>query len=229
MVPLMTGWLGVPLAHAIPASLLGIIATSAASSLVYLRRGLADTELATKLLLPSVIGAMAGAVLATIMLASDSGKRAVALVFTAVILTSALLMFRRGAASDDGDGPRDYPVPGAAVAAVFGGGVLSTLLGVGGGIINVPVISLIVRAPTKIAIATSAYMIGVTAASGAAVYAAVGRMDAQVAAPTVVGLFVGAQAGARLGTKMSGPALRYAFCLLLLYAAYSMFRKALYG
>jgi len=52
----------------------------------------------------------------------------------------------------------------------FFAGLLSSLLGIGGGVINVPVMSLIMGIPIKVAVATSAFMIMTTAAAGAMVY-----------------------------------------------------------
>jgi len=227
MVPLMTEWLGIPLALAIPASLLGIIATSVASSLVYVDRKTTDIELATKLLLSSVMGAVVGAILSTALLGSQEGKRIVAGVFAAVILASAIIMIRRRPVAEEEGAPADLSVPFRASAGVFGGGVLSTLLGVGGGIVNVPVINLLVGAPVKVAMATSAYMIGVTASSGAAIYAMAGQIDPRIAAPTLVGLFVGGQIGARLAGRLSGATLRYAFCFVLAYSSFLMAKRAL--
>ena len=59
-------------------------------------------------------------------------------------------------------GVRHLPVGGA---AGFASGTLSGLLGIGGGVINVPIMVLVMGLPLKASIATSNFMIGVTAAT----------------------------------------------------------------
>jgi uncharacterized membrane protein YfcA len=226
MVPLMVAWFHVPMGIAVPASLLGIIATSSASSLVYLRQGLTDLSLATRLLIAPVAGAVVGTWFAKPLFGTAQGQRVIAGLFAIVILAITVLMFRRR--QQDADSKDERKLTTAAHAAVFGGGILSSLLGIGGGIVNVPVITLLVGAPVRVAIATSAYMLGVTAASGAAIYAWRGQMDPLVAGPAVVGIFVGAQVGARLAGHIPSKGLRVLFCLVLLYNAYNMAAKAVH-
>ena len=52
----------------------------------------------------------------------------------------------------------------------YGAGVMSGLLGVGGGFIKVPAMNLVMVVPIKMAAATSSFMIGVTAVSSLLVY-----------------------------------------------------------
>ena len=57
-----------------------------------------------------------------------------------------------------------------AIAASFVAGNVSSLLGIGGGIIKVPVLNAWCGIPLRAAAATSAFMIGVTATAGAMIY-----------------------------------------------------------
>ena len=57
-----------------------------------------------------------------------------------------------------------------ALAASFVAGNVSSLLGVGGGFIKVPVLNAWCGVPMRAAAATSAFMIGVTATAGAIIY-----------------------------------------------------------
>lgn len=229
MVPVLTQVLSVPMDKAIAASLLGIIATSAASSVEYLSQKRTDLDLASRLLLSSVVGAVAGTYIGKPLVGTEEGRRVLAGLFAIVTMVVAGLMFRNRRQETDDDPPAGEGVPLRAHGAVFGGGILSTLLGIGGGAINVPTIALAVGAPMKVAVATSSYMIGVTAASGVAIYAWAGMVDPTIAGPSALGLLIGAQLGARCAKFVSGGSLRALFSLVLLYLAYTMARRAILG
>jgi uncharacterized membrane protein YfcA len=110
-----------------------------------------------------------------------------------------------------------------------GAGLVSGLLGVGGGLINTPILHLLLGVPFERAVATSAYMIGVTAASGALVYLARGDVEPGIAAATVLGTLIGAAAAARMAHRVDQAKLRVGFAVVLLYVAYRMIRRGLAG
>ncbi|MCL2330305.1 MAG: sulfite exporter TauE/SafE family protein, partial [Phycisphaerae bacterium] len=99
------------------------------------------------------------------------------------------------------------------------------LLGVGGGIIKVPVMTLVMNVPIKAATATSNFMIGVTAAASAGVYFLRGDVDPFIAAPVVLGITAGATLGSRLLGKMRSAWLRYLFVIILLIVCVQMLIK----
>jgi uncharacterized membrane protein YfcA len=113
------------------------------------------------------------------------------------------------------------------VAGSVGAGVASALLGIGGGLIKVPLMHLVLGVPLRIATATSNLMIGITASASAIVYLLRGGIDAYVTGPTAVGVFVGATLGSRLGHRIGQRALRLLFVVVLLYTAVEMARRAL--
>lgn len=94
-------------------------------------------------------------------------------------------------------------------------GLFSTLFGVGGGIVIVPLLLLLVRFPSHAATATSLAAIGITAAVGAILYAFEGEVDVAYAALVGLPAAAGAVAGASLQQRVSGRALTLAFALLL--------------
>ena len=117
-------------------------------------------------------------------------------------------------------------MPVASVASV-GAGVASALLGIGGGLVKVPVMHLVLGVPLRIATATSNLMVGITASTSAIVYLLRGGIDAYAAGPTAVGVFIGASLGSRLGHRVHLPYLRLLFVAVLLYTAFEMARRAL--
>ncbi len=101
------------------------------------------------------------------------------------------------------------PVPGYQVRRLGLGivgatvaGVVSALLGIGGGIIKVPLMHLAMGVPFRVATATSNMMIGITAAASAVIYLIRGGIDPYVAGPTAIGVFLGATAGSRLAHRV---------------------------
>jgi uncharacterized membrane protein YfcA len=119
-------------------------------------------------------------------------------------------------------------MPVAAVASV-GAGVASALLGIGGGLIKVPLMHLTLGVPLRIATATSNLMVGITASTSAIVYLLRGGIDAYAAGPTAVGVFVGATLGSRLGHRVDLRVLRLLFVAVVLYTAFEMARRAVGG
>lgn len=108
----------------------------------------------------------------------------------------------------------------------FLAGTLSGLLGVGGGFLKVPAMTLGMRVPIKVAAATSNFMIGVTAIASLFVYFARGYVRPFVAAPLAVGVVTGALAGAKTSTHVSPAVLRRILAAVLLLVALQMALKA---
>jgi uncharacterized membrane protein YfcA len=106
-------------------------------------------------------------------------------------------------------------------------GVVSALLGIGGGIVKVPLMNLAMGVPLRVAAATSNLMIGVTASAGGLVYFFRGGIDPYIAAPTAVGVFVGAGLASRLAHRVNAAALRVLFVAVLLLIAVQMMAKGL--
>jgi len=113
------------------------------------------------------------------------------------------------------------------MAGSVGAGVVSAMLGVGGGIIKVPLMHLVLGVPLRVATATSNMMIGVTATSSAVIYLLRDEIDPFVAGPTAVGVFLGASLGSRIAHRIDVRVLRWLFVVMLVYTAIEMSRKAL--
>ena len=72
------------------------------------------------------------------------------------------------------------------------------------------------------AAATSAFMIGVTAASGAVIYYGRGDVIPELAAAAVIGVQIGSTGGLRLGARLRPRALRILMAMVLFAVAGSM-------
>jgi len=106
-------------------------------------------------------------------------------------------------------------------------GFIAGLLGIGGGIVKVPVMHLVMGVPLRVATATSNLMIGITASISAIVYLLRGGIDPYAAAPAALGVFLGASIGSRTAHRIDVRILRLLFVVVLLYTAFEMLRRAL--
>jgi len=232
IVPLLTLSAGLPLRTSVAISLIGVVATSMAGSSRYLRRGLVDVRLALTLESVSIAGAIAGSLVIPFV-----PVHALALLFAAVVAISALHLLlppRADVVSAEDtlppkiDGSPAYTaksIPfGLTVSA--GAGILSGLLGIGGGIVKIPAMILRMGVPTRVALATSNYMIGLTAGASALVFAVRGEIPLRPAAGVALGVLAGATLGARTSRHITAALLRRIVALVLLWAAYQLVVKA---
>ncbi|MBN1948069.1 MAG: sulfite exporter TauE/SafE family protein [Bradymonadales bacterium] len=107
-------------------------------------------------------------------------------------------------------------------AVSFFAGILSGLLGVGGGFMKVPAMNLGMGVPIKVAAATSNFMIGVTAVSSLFVYFARGFIHPLVAVPVVLGVTGGAVTGAFMSQRFAPGIVRWILVVTLLALAVQM-------
>jgi uncharacterized membrane protein YfcA len=113
-------------------------------------------------------------------------------------------------AAASGDGPLLRLALIGVVAGVF-----SALLGVGGGLIIVPLLILAASFPPHAATATSLGAIGLTAVAGVVAYAVRGEVDVGYAALVGIPAAVGALAGVSLQRRVSAARLTLSFASLL--------------
>ncbi len=107
------------------------------------------------------------------------------------------------------------PVWGMAVSALVG--LVAVLLGIGGGIVHVPILSYRLRFPVHVATATSHLVLGATAAIGTLAHIALGAFDHGLhrAGLLALGAVFGAQVGAWLSDRVRGGAILKALAVAL--------------
>jgi len=225
IVPLLTLVFGLELREAVGVSLVSVIMTSSVAAGVYLERHTADLRLGMRLELFTAIGALIGGSIAFLL-----AERLLALLFAGLLIYVAVSMLRaRTPAAPVGPPgePETYEVRNMRLGVVgaTGAGVLSALLGVGGGIVKVPLMHLGMGVPLRVATATSNLMVGITAAASAVIYVIHGGVDPYVAGPTVIGVFLGASIGSRISHRVDVRVLRFLFVAVLLYTAFEMLMK----
>jgi hypothetical protein len=241
IVPLLTLVMGLPLLTAVGVSLICVIVTSGAAAGVYLERRVANLRLGMTLELFTATGALAGSLIAFAI-----PERILEGAFTVLLAYTAASMLRRretaiapdvrvdgpGVAAPSftarlsGPGYRVHRI-GAGVVGSVGAGVASALLGIGGGLIKVPLMHVVMGVPLRVATATSNLMIGITASASAIVYLLRGGIQAYIAAPTAIGVFIGASIGSRIASRIDLRILRGLFVAILLYTAWQMLQRAI--
>jgi len=113
-----------------------------------------------------------------------------------------------------------------ALVSSFVAGNVSSLLGVGGGFVKVPILNAWCGIPMRAAAATSAFMIGVTATSGALIYYGHGMVNPTLAAAAVIGVSAGSAGGMRIGRRMAPVRLKILLGSVLLVVAALMLLRA---
>ena len=223
MVPFLTLVFGIPMHQAIATSLVSIIATSNTSASLYVLKKLADIRLGITLELATVLGAISGGFIAAKVQADI-----LAILFAIVLLYTAFSMLKRQAGDQNSQSsykPQKYPL-GFLISYIAGG--LSGLLGIGGGVIKVAAMYLIMQVPLKVAVATSNFMIGVTASAGCFLYYFRGEVNLPRTGMAVTGVFLGATLGSYLMFSVKSEFLRKLFVLLLIFLALNMFFKGIH-
>jgi uncharacterized protein len=114
----------------------------------------------------------------------------------------------------------------AGLGISFLAGVLSGLLGIGGGVFKVPAINLLCGVPIKAAAATSNFMIGVTAAASAFLYFGRGEVHPAMTAAVVLGIVFGSAIGSYLNRFLGGLLVKRLFAVLLVGVAAQLLIRA---
>ena len=225
IVPTLIIFFHLPVHEAIGISLVAVIATSTATSAVQVERGVTDIRLGFVLELTTTTGAIIASLLAAYI-----SKKALAGLFVAFLVFTILSMAKKAWTSrGDNDATTDMPeyevrnYPAGLGAALLAGS-LSGLLGIGGGLIKVPVMLLFMGVPTRVAAATSNFMIGVTAATSAWIWYSRGYVNLAITGPLVVGVMIGSQVGARNARRVKS---HYIVLLLIAAATYLMIEMLL--
>jgi uncharacterized membrane protein YfcA len=215
LVPALSGIVGLPLPEAVGTSLISISATSISATVSYVRQGLTEPELGVRLVALTSFGALAGG-----FIGLTAGARVIAILFAALAVYTAVYLVRRNwaPAAESGQPAR----PWLAYPLMLVSGALSGLLGIGGGPVNVPVMQVLLGLPLRRAAATSSFMVGVTAATGAVLYLAHGRLQLPTVGVSVIGVAVGAQVAALLQRRVPTRALALIFAAVLLAVAVQM-------
>lgn len=202
----------------IPTGLLLNGLTAGSASLTYYRERMIDFRVALPLVVTSMVAAPLGAYV-TQNISTDIllGLFAVAVLFAAgrMILVSGAAEPQTIRGTD-----RQRALWGAGLG--FGIGFIAGLLGIGGGFLIVPLL-MFMGYPTKIAAATSAFVVVFSSITGFLGHVAVGHFDWQLMLVASAAVILGSQLGSRtMATRMKPIQLKQMFGVVLLFIGFKM-------
>jgi len=110
------------------------------------------------------------------------------------------------------------------LAGAFSGGIVSGLMGLGGGVLVVPVLDILMGVPMHAAAATSMLTMIFTASSGTILNYALGQIDLFFSVTLGIGMVIGAQIGSRLARRVDAVRLKQLFGLVLVFPLIKMMK-----
>ena len=253
VVPFLTAYLGIPIHEAIAVSIVSVIATSNAGGSSYVEQKITNIQLAMFLEVATTAGALIGSFIALLLQSWQLFLTFfVLLVYVAFVTFKTWRADETRIAHGDFmgvkqdrlarylnlsgtyyDSKEKKDVPYLVTRAPEGSlisslaGVVSGLLGVGGGIIKVAAMNIFMNVPMKAAVGTSKFMIGVTGATAALLFFLAGLIDPYLIAPIALGTTLGATVGTWVMPRTKTSVLKVAFGFLVIYFAYTMLAQGL--
>jgi uncharacterized protein len=238
--------IGVPAGVAVASSANQLVGASVSGVMGYWRRGALDPKMASIMLLGGLAGSALGVWIFTLLKQIGQIELAISLLYVAVLTTLGALMIIESAHAllrqrrpgtvrrklHQHNWMHGLPLKtrfrrsklyiSALLPAVMGlvVGVLSGILGIGGGFMLVPAMIYILGMPTAVVPGTSLFQIIFVAANVTFLQAYSNQtVDVVLALLLLFGGVVGAQIGARFGPRLRGEQLRFLLALLLLGVA----------
>ena len=208
---------------AVGTTLPSILPGAVSGTIRYQREGLVDWQMVVWVSAAGLLAVIGGSLLSHAV----PGDGHLLLLTIAVLL--AFTAWRTAFAGPPEDGERGNPAPEVETARIRSGwrpaavglaaGLLSGLLGIGGGVVMVPAFSELLRLPLKSAIATSLVCVGVFAVPATVVHAMLGDVDWRLAILLTIGVIPGARLGAGLTIRAGERRLRLTVGLFLAVVA----------
>src|SRR5687768_8030030 len=186
--------LGVPALVAVGTTLPSVFPSAASGTARYAREGIVDWRVVRWTTPTGIAASVAGALLSRVV----PGEGHLLMLATAFLLGfTAFRMARQPSSGEAGQSEEKPVAPSGALLASIGAlaGLLSGLLGVGGGIVMVPAFSELARLPVKTTVASSLACVGIFAIPGTVTHAVLGGIDWRFAALLAIGVIPGARLG----------------------------------
>ncbi len=237
----------IPPAIAVATGANQVIASSFSGALAHFKRGTIDFKLGTVLLIGGVFGSTLGIFVFAFLRNLGQLDLIISLMYVAFLGTVGGLMLVESVNAirrSRGIGPQTMKKSGqhnwihrlplkmrfrasklfVSVIPVLGLGagigLLSSIMGVGGGFIMVPALIYLLKVPTNVVVGTSLFQIIFVAAYTTIVHSSANQtVDVVLAFVLMVGGVAGAQYGAKAGQRLRGEQLRALLALLVLAVA----------
>jgi uncharacterized protein len=240
---------GIPPTVAVASVTTQITGASVSGAMVHMRRGGVDLKMAGVMTVGGFFGSVVGAALFRILQASGQIDVVIGGLYVFILGWIGIIMLKDGLVAvgviqskkAQTPPPRHnrwvaslpfrwrfytsglYISPVAPLAIGFAAGIMTVLLGVGGGFIIVPAMIYLLAMPARVVIGTSLAMVLSVSAATTMVHAVTTRsVDIVLAALLLVGGVIGAQYGALLALRTKPDLLRLALAVIILLVGLRM-------
>lgn len=254
IVPLLTLFLGLPIKEAVAVSIVTVVAAGITGASRYLKQRITNIRLGLFLEMSTALGAMAGAILA-LSLPSFVLFLLLAAVLIYVGLNQicrgkkeremiehkayeeiredaiARVLNLSGKYWDAAEKAEiKYKVTNTlqGLLASITAGLASGMLGIGGGVLNVPIMNEVMKIPIKVAVATTKFMMSLTASVAALIYINEGRVNPHLASATILGIMLGELVGTRVMNRVHADKIKMLLGIVLTYFGYLMLARGVY-
>ena len=215
--------LGLPALLAVGTTLPSILPSAISGSARYMREGLVDWRVVKWTAPAGIASAVGGSLLSRVV----PGEGHVLMIMTALLLGFTAYRMAKApkesgpaeTAKPSAPPPKGKDTPPVLAAVGVAAGLLSGLLGIGGGVIMVPGFTEVAGIPLKTAIATSLVCVATFALPGTVTHALLGNIDWRVALFLTLTVVPGARLGAAAAIKATDTRLRLAVAGFLGFVA----------
>jgi uncharacterized membrane protein YfcA len=240
---------GIPPSVAVASATTQITGSSVSGVLAHMRRGGVDFRMGGVMIAGGLVGSLAGAGIFRLLQSTGQIDTVIGLLYVLLLGSIGLLMLRDAALAlgwierSENASPRPrhnrwvaglplrwrfyasglYLSPIAPIALGFVAGILTVLLGVGGGFILVPAMIYLFGMAARVVVGTSLVMILAVSAATTMIHALTTEaVDIVLAALLLVGGVIGAQYGAQLTTRLKPDLLRLSLAVIIILVALRM-------
>src|ERR671920_1186276 len=205
-------------AHIASTSLIAVTSTSASSTIAYSRQKKIDYNTALKMVVFSIPGSIIGA-----FISNDISLEFFKLSFAILLMLTGIYMLFKNSILKNSDNSNNKPKNSLSLLICYSGtfiaGIISSLFGVGGGIIFVPIMVLIFQMTMTKAAPTSQLILFITSLIGLFTHILLGNPDYFNGLTIAAGAFIGGQIGAALSSHIRERILQILLSIFLIAVA----------
>ena len=215
ITPVLT-FIGFTPAHAASTSLIAIASTSASSTIAYSKQKRIDYTIGLKMIALSIPGAITGALLSN-EVSNENFKAYFAII---LIVTGLYIAYKNSIVKERSTKTsKSTAFDLLFYVGSFAAGIVSSLFGIGGGVIFVPLMILLLRMTMLRASPTSQLILLTSSTAGVLTHAILGHPDYVHGTFLAIGAFVGGQIGARLSHRIEESILQKLLSIILIGSA----------
>lgn len=217
--------LGFAKSEAASASLFLNLIAAASAAFTYARKKMVDFSLAVPLIVSSSLTAPLGSYL---NMRIDLKPFLIIMAAVLALAGARMLLSPGEPVETDGMEPSKKIAGGVAIGACIG--LMGGLLGIGGGVFVVPLLIYALKTPTKIAAASSTFIVCFSSLTGFLGYASMSNINWTFILPAAVASFAGGQAGARImSSRLKGKTVRVIFSVVLFILCAKLLHRSFFG